>query len=64
MPAFDVLPIAVALLIGAHYADAARFFRAASAATLAVRRALPRLCEHQVRRLAPSARTYHDALAS
>ena len=31
---------------------------------LAVRRALPRLCEHQVRRLAPSARTYHDALAS
>lgn len=31
---------------------------------LAVRRALPRLCEHQVRHLAPSARTYHDALAS
>jgi SAM-dependent methyltransferase len=31
---------AVALLIGAHYADAARFFRAASAATLAIRRAL------------------------
>jgi len=31
---------AVALLIGGHYADAARFFRAASAATLAVRRAL------------------------
>ena len=31
---------AVALLIGAHYADAARFFRAASNALLAVRRAL------------------------
>jgi hypothetical protein len=31
---------AVALLIGAHYADAAKFFHAASTATLAVRRAL------------------------
>lgn len=31
---------------------------------LAVRRALPRLCGHQVGRLAPSARTYHDAVAS
>lgn len=29
---------------------------------LAVRRALPRLSERQVRRLAPSARTFHDAL--
>lgn len=29
---------------------------------LAVRRALPRLGEHRVRRLAPSARVFHDAL--
>lgn len=31
---------------------------------LAVRRALPRLGEHRVRRLAPSARVFHDALTT